>query len=314
MWMSEPTPVISRTKLMDSGSTSRSMPTLNAPTSMKSHRCTVRRRSPASYPSIWANIATPTANDATDVATPSRCPHRSVRLPPIRRIAAPASGSAMRSQDAAWMPSAFIPVLSVLQQVHVVHRRRPAGPEDGHDDRQADHDLRGGHHHHEEGDDLTVQVAVHAGERDERKVRRVQHQLDAHEHHERVAAPEHADGADGGQDRRERQVVLQTHEPASPSPFFPPAPPPEPPAPPGPPSTGDPDLVTRDSASASSASPVTALTSRTVLSTASSGVAPYRSACRSVVSTLAAMIGLTDSSDGVPSGSSAGMSTALCRA
>src|SRR5690606_20853689 len=283
MWMSEPTPVISRTKLMDSGSTSRSMPTLNAPTSMKSHRCTVRRRSPASYPSIWANIATPTANDATDVATPSRCPHRSVRLPPIRRIAAPASGSAMRSQDAAWMPSAFIPVLSVLQQVHVVHRRRPAGPEDGHDDRQADHDLRGGHHHHEEGDDLTVQVAVHAGERDERQVRRVQHQLDAHEHHERVAAHEHAERPDGEQDRRERQVVTRTHEPASPSRSLPPA-------------AGDPALRARDSASAPSASPVTARTVFTSCSTASCSVLPCRSACRSAVSTRAEMTGLTDSS------------------
>src|SRR5262245_19287205 len=175
MWISDPTPVISRTKLMDSGSTSRSMPTLNEPTSMKSHRCSVRRRSSAPYPSIWTNIAAPTTNAASDMVTPSRWPHRSVRRPPSSRIAAPARGRAMRSQAAAWMPSAFIPALSVLQQVRVVDRRGPAGPEDGHDDRQAHHDLGGGHHHHEERDDLAVQVAVHPGERDEGEVGGVQH-------------------------------------------------------------------------------------------------------------------------------------------
>ena len=35
-----------------------------------------------------------------------------------------------------------------------------------------------------------------AGERDEREVDGVEHQLDAHEHHERVAAHEQADRAD----------------------------------------------------------------------------------------------------------------------
>ena len=38
--------------------------------------------------------------------------------------------------------------------------------------------------------------AVRLRERDERQVHRVEHQLDAHEHDDRVAAREHADDAD----------------------------------------------------------------------------------------------------------------------
>ena len=45
------------------------------------------------------------------------------------------------------------------------------------------------------------------GERDERQVRGVEHQLDAHEHHERVLAHQQADRADREQERREDQVV-----------------------------------------------------------------------------------------------------------
>ena len=45
------------------------------------------------------------------------------------------------------------------------------------------------------------------GERHEREVRRVEHELDAHEHHEHVAADEQADRADREEHRGERQVV-----------------------------------------------------------------------------------------------------------
>src|SRR5260221_9364439 len=91
----------------------------------------------------------------------------------------------------------------VLQQVRIVHRRGPAGPEDRGQDRQAHDDLRGGHHHHEEGDDLPVEVAVHPRERDEGQVDRVQHQLHAHEDDERVPADQDAHAADHEQDHRQ---------------------------------------------------------------------------------------------------------------
>src|SRR5918998_1634983 len=133
------------------------------------------------------------------------------------RPAAPASGSAMSSQDAAISPSAGAvsipdPRPSVLEQVGVVDRRRPAGPEERHDDREADDDLGGRDDHDEERHDLAVDGAVGAGEGDQRQVHRVEHQLDAHEDDDRVAPHEDADRADGEQDRGEHQVVRQAHD------------------------------------------------------------------------------------------------------
>ena len=40
----------------------------------------------------------PTPNDASAARQPSQCPHRSVRLPPSSKIAAPAAGNATSSQ------------------------------------------------------------------------------------------------------------------------------------------------------------------------------------------------------------------------
>src|SRR6187401_753314 len=108
------------------------------------------------------NIAMLIAKEPSGRMVPSRWP-----------IAAPAAGSAMTSQARANTPSAGVGsttgmppswsanisescVLSgsVLQQAGVVDRGRPAGAEDRHDDREADHDLRGGDDHHEERGDL----------------------------------------------------------------------------------------------------------------------------------------------------------------
>src|SRR5205823_5056668 len=100
---------------------------------------------------------------------------------------------------------------SVLQQVGVVDRGRATGAEDRHDDREPDDDLGRGHDHHEERDDLPVERAVDPGEGDERQVDRVEHQLDAHEHDDRVAADEHTGRADGEQHGRQVEVVVRAH-------------------------------------------------------------------------------------------------------
>ena len=78
--------------------------------------------------------------------------------------------------------------------------------QDGHDDAEADHHFGGGDDHHEEHGGLAADVAELAGQRDEREVHGVEHQLDAHEHHQRVAAHHHADDADGEQHRGQQQV------------------------------------------------------------------------------------------------------------
>src|SRR5246127_5966948 len=55
-------------------------------------------------------------------------------------------------------------------------------------------------------------MAVHPRERDERQVDRVEHQLDAHEHHDGVAAQEHTRGPDGEQQRRKVKVISRIHD------------------------------------------------------------------------------------------------------
>src|ERR1039458_24604 len=85
------------------------------------------------------------------------------------------------------------------------------GAEDGHDDGQSHDDLCCSPEHDEQGDHLTVQGTAHACEGHESQVGRVEHQLDAHEDHDGVAAHQDRRGADGEQHRRQVDVVDQAH-------------------------------------------------------------------------------------------------------
>src|SRR3984893_18268077 len=166
--MSEPTPVISSTKHIDSGSSSAPKFTCRPPTGTQENPATCSARCSLSRLKTSVDSTTPTPNAPT-----GRCAARPTAAP--------------RHQTAAG-PTAATPVVpSVLQQTGIVDRGRPAGTEDRHDDRQADHDLACGDHHREEGHHLTVELTVHPGERDERQIRGIEHQLDTHEHHDRVA-------------------------------------------------------------------------------------------------------------------------------
>src|SRR5215471_1959864 len=243
------------------------------------------------------------------MATPTTWPHLLVRRPPSSSTAAPASGNTSSSHAARCTPTAgrgtsvgtvaaraatatrvFVtPTPLVLQQVRVVHRRGPAGTEDRHQDRQPDDHFRGGDHHHEERGHLAVHLAVHARETDERQVDRVQHELDAHEDDQRVAADEHPDRADHEEDHGERHVVSRAHDGGA---SCPPESVPSPSGAPGPDGWAG---LAGPAGSAPAASRRASLTASR---------APGRPE----------MIGLTDSSAGLPSGSSAGKSTALWRA
>src|SRR4051812_26767068 len=244
-------------------------------------------------------------NDPTGSAVPSRWPHRSVNLPPTSRIAAPASGSAITSHISANTPSAdaglttgtappswnaYISArLLVLQQAGVVDGGRAPGPEDGHDDREPDDDLGGGHHHHEERRDLAVEVAVLPGEGDQRQVGGVEHQLHAHEDHDRVAPGQDPDAADREEDAREDDVRHHVHA------FSPPG-----------------------AAGAASVVVAGAMPSRPACGAPPSWpwICSMSSASAGAERTVprAASTRDTEASAGVPSGSSAGVSTALWRA
>src|SRR5947209_5623348 len=206
MWIKDPTPVISSTKQIDNWSICIPKSTCRPLTGIQVNRLWLMVRASPWRPSISASSDTPTPNDASAVRQPSQGPHRSVRLPPTSRIAAPAAGNATSSQVKCVIPSA-------LEQVGVVDRSRFAGTENRHDDGQPDHHLARGDDHREEGNHLTVEVTVQPGEGDERQVYRVEHQLDAHEHDDRVAPQQHTRSADGEQQCGEVQVVLRVHRP-----------------------------------------------------------------------------------------------------
>src|SRR5581483_1984565 len=81
------------------------------------------------------------------------------------------------------------------------------GAEGRDDDRQADCRFGGRDGDHEESEDLAGVLQPEAGEGNEQQVRRVEHQLDAHQHHQRVAADDDADDADEEKYRGEREIV-----------------------------------------------------------------------------------------------------------
>src|SRR5829696_113500 len=206
MWISEPTPVISSTKHIDSASSCSPKSTCSPATGTQENSASWTIRSSAWRPSMSTNSTTPALNDASAARQPSRCPQGSDRVPASNRTAAPASGRAITSHTRVVMAAL------VFQQTGFIDRSRPAGAENGHDDRQAHHHLTRGDHHGEKRHHLTIQVPVHAGERHERQVRGIEHQLHTHEHDNRVAAQQHPARTHREQQRRQIEVVVGIHE------------------------------------------------------------------------------------------------------
>src|SRR6476620_8041920 len=125
---------------------------------------------------------------------------------------APASGNIRMSQ-------AEVPISrSSVELAHLVDVDRDLAAIDRHHEAEADADLAGRDDHHDDRKDLAVAVAPHAGEGDQRDVRRVEHQLEAEQDHERVAAHEHATGADREDQRADHEVPADVHQPPLPWP------------------------------------------------------------------------------------------------
>src|SRR5215207_9959818 len=208
MWISVPTPVMRSTNSPDSWSNVNDMSTWNVPASIQVNSLVVCERSSPSLPSSCTNRIAPRTNEAEDAKVPMRWPKRSASLPHTRSSPPLASGMAISNH---WRSN--IRALLQLQEARLVDRGRATRAVDGHDDGQADDDLGGRNDHDEERRDLPVEVAVLAGEAHEREVGRVEHELDAHEHDDRVAAYEHPDGTDREQDERERDVLVHFSPP-----------------------------------------------------------------------------------------------------
>ena len=111
---------------------------------------------------------------------------------------APASGAKRQIQAPAIMPAPEHPEgVDVERQLAPAHRD---------DQPEADDDLGGGDGHHGEREDLAVDAAVQARERDQGEVRGVEHDLEREQHDQRAAPQEHARRADREEDRGDDEV------------------------------------------------------------------------------------------------------------
>src|SRR5438105_705999 len=173
MWISEPTPVISRTKVIDSWSSWKATSARKPPTGIQLYRCWCRARCSGLLPSMSTKRAAPMANEATANSEPIQWPARSRRLPPHSSRAAPTSGAA--TSRAIKFSTLCDPLQ--LHRAGVVDGGRMTGAADRHADRQADRDLGRGGDHREEGDDLAVEIPVHPREGHEGEIAGVEHQL-----------------------------------------------------------------------------------------------------------------------------------------
>src|SRR6266496_2435667 len=172
---------------IDSGSTRNRTATRNAPTATQSKTWTWMTRSEAGL--VTRSIRSPT-DTAKAAATSAEANHPGA-LP--RHLRPVSSSTAAPRRGRAGTSAASLTAASPSEQPGVVHVRGPGLAVEGHDDGEPHHHLRRRHHHREEGDDLSGQVPLLAGEGNQGQVDRVQLELDGHEDDQSIAADQDAD-------------------------------------------------------------------------------------------------------------------------
>src|SRR6476646_4705796 len=170
-------------------------------------------------PSTLATTIIAASHDRTTAPTGAQNASRPSRRPIVAVTMNPASGRAMmRTTRACNMVTRRA---SSAHRVVLVDERRLAVAEDRDDDRQPDRRLGRGYRHDQQRDHRAValQLRDERAERDDGQVHGVEHQLDRHQHRDRVAPGEKPERADGEQHSRERQVGVEllgdTHQPTS---------------------------------------------------------------------------------------------------
>src|ERR1051325_45977 len=214
MWISEPTNVTIRIITADSVSSRNASWALNGPASIQVYATWTSPAPPwpswncrSSGPNTWAAAI---ANDPTTapiaiVWTIQRPNARSSLRPATRLISAPTSGSSgikISRSEGSVDASMLVPERGEAIDLDVA-----AGAGHRDDDREAHRGLGCGHGDHDQREGVGRQIAPHAGERQQRDVGGVEHELDAHQDDQRVAAQQHADHADQEQHGGEHQEV-----------------------------------------------------------------------------------------------------------
>src|SRR5918997_7119613 len=133
------------------------------------------------------------------------------RRPKSARTKKTSAGSIGIAAIISCWPTVCICPLLASHGVYFVHVHRPARAEHGQHDREPDRYLGGGDrdHEHRVAHPEPSGVRQIIGEGHEREVDGVDHQLDAHEHDDRVAPDQRAPRADGEHDRPHHQIPLQ---------------------------------------------------------------------------------------------------------
>src|ERR1044071_4974269 len=214
MWISEPTNVTIRTITADSVSRRNASWALNGPASIQVYATWTSPAPPwrswnccISGPNTWTAAMTndtPTAAIAM-VWMIQRPNMRSSERPATRLISAPSSGSSgiqIRTSEERVDASMLVPERGEAIDLDVA-----AAAEHCDDDREPHRGLRRGDGDHDQREGVGRQIAPHAGERQQRDVGGVEHQLDAHQDDQRVAAEQYADDSDQKQHGGEHQEV-----------------------------------------------------------------------------------------------------------
>src|SRR5215472_3524038 len=192
-----PTPVMTRHMNTDRRSTRRFAGRLNAPLLIQVQYV---KSCAALFWSESANrISVATKPSQTTPGPISRTAVRGMASAVSARTNAPAAGSRSRARATACS------IRSALELAQLVDVVDVANAEDVDEDGQTDHRLRRRHGHRHQREQLALEVVQLRGERDQRQVRGVEHQLDADQDHDRVAPDQHADRAQQEQDEGDAQ-------------------------------------------------------------------------------------------------------------
>src|SRR3954453_7673092 len=211
MWISIPTPVISRTMTIESGSRRIPNGTYNGPALIQSYRMKSTVRPSAGSASIWTKITSAIAKAITITPlaiNPAWRPRRMKRMlinTPINgstisrdanvsSIVSPGSVAARLAPSAdrrdRWMASGRQAL--AMHRADIVHVRRAFRPEDSNQQRQTNGHFGCCDGDHEKGHDLPVDARPLSRESYQRQISRVEHKLARHKDHHHIAARKHA--------------------------------------------------------------------------------------------------------------------------
>src|SRR6185437_535706 len=217
-WTSMPMVVTTISSTAVRLSTRKPTSTERLPAGIQCQSVTATTDSPP-LPRTFATTTIAHSHDSTTAPTGAQNASRPSRRPTVAVTMNPARGSAtIRTTSSC---SRVTPPASSAHRVVLVDERRLPVAEDGDHDRQPDGRLGSGDGDHQQRDHrpVALQVRDERPERHDGEIHPVEHQLDRHEHGDRVPAGEEAERADREERAGEREVRVEllgdAHQPAS---------------------------------------------------------------------------------------------------